>query len=247
MSSPRIDSCPLPISDSWTSPLKGAQSGAVDFTLLWDNDGVLVNTEGFYFQACRTALESVDVDLSFEQFQEISLRRGESTFLLATEAGVSPEEIERLRVFRNELYGDLLQAHSCVVDGAEEALRALHACLRMGVVTSSRRDHFEIAHAESGLLKYMEFVLAHGDYENSKPHPDPYLTAMKRHGLHPARCIVVEDSERGLASAKAAGLPCLIVRSEWTRDGDFQGAFNVLESIKQVPEAVREFLRNLAG
>jgi beta-phosphoglucomutase-like phosphatase (HAD superfamily) len=57
---------------------------------------------------------------------------------------------------------------------------------------------------------------------------------MARHGLRPNQCIVVEDSERGLAAATAAGLPCLIVLSEWTKDGDFRGSYRVLESIREV-------------
>ena len=208
------------------------------FTILWDNDGVLVNTEGLYFRSCQTALKTVGVELPLVQFKEISLRRGESVLKLAAEAGLGAGEIARLRTLRNRLYGDLLQAQSCVVEGAEGVLRTLDGHVRMGVVTGSRRDHFEMAHAKSGLTKYMDFVLTHEDYTNSKPHPEPYLTAMERHGLRPEQCIVVEDSERGLASATAAGLPCLIVLNEWTKDGDFSGACRVLESIREVPDEV---------
>jgi ABC-type dipeptide/oligopeptide/nickel transport system ATPase component len=75
-----------------------------------------------------------------------------------------------------------------------------------------------------GLTQYLDFVVTHEDYQRSKPHPDAYLTAVAQPGLDPATCIVVEDSERGLTSATAAGLPCLIVLSEWTKDGDFRKA-----------------------
>jgi beta-phosphoglucomutase-like phosphatase (HAD superfamily) len=88
------------------------------FTILWDNDGVLVDTEGLYFRATQTVLKTVGVDLTIDQFKEISLRRGESTLILATEAGISDGEIARLRTIRNRLYADLLRAQSCVVDGA---------------------------------------------------------------------------------------------------------------------------------
>lgn len=207
-------------------------------TILWDNDGVLVNTEGLYFQASRKVLHSVGVEFSREQFQEISLRRGESTFAPAAEAGIGAAEIDRLRLLRDRLYGELLQAQSCVIDGVEEVLQTLHGRVRMGVVTGSRRDQFELAHARSGLTQYMDFVLTREDYEHSKPHPEAYVTAMKRHGLRPSECIVVEDSERGLAAARAAGLSCLVVRSEWTAGSQFPGACKVLESIREVPGEV---------
>jgi beta-phosphoglucomutase-like phosphatase (HAD superfamily) len=58
---------------------------------------------------------------------------------------------------------------------------------------------------------------------------------MARHDLRPEDCLVVEDSERGLAAATAAGLPCLIVLSDWSRDADLSGAAKVLENIRDVP------------
>jgi HAD superfamily hydrolase (TIGR01509 family) len=207
-------------------------------TVLWDNDGVLVDTEGLYFRATQTVLQTVGISLTPDQFKEISLRRGESTFKLAAEAGIGAVEIACLRANRDRIYAKYLAAESCVIDGVEEVLRSLHGQVRMGVVTSTRRTHFEITHAKSGLPKYLDFVITHEDYQHTKPHPDPYLTAIARHGLRPEECIVVEDSERGLASATAAGLPCLIVLSEWTKDGDFRGARRVLESIRDVPDEV---------
>lgn len=75
-------------------------------------------------------------------------------------------------------------------------------------------------------------------FKNSKPHPEPHLTAINRYLLRPQECIVVEDSERGLASATAAGLRCMIVLSEWTKDGDYRGACKVLNSIREVPGEV---------
>ncbi len=207
------------------------------FTVLWDNDGVLVDTEGLYFRATREVLTRVGIDLTPEHFREISLRRGESTFQLAAEQGIPKEEIASLRTERDRVYAESLR-HPCVIEGVEEALRSLHGRVQMGIVTSSRRDHFNIAHAESGLLRYMDFALTREDYEHTKPNPEPYLTAMKRHCLVPEQCIVVEDSERGLASARAAGLECLIVLSEWTKDGNFSQASKVLRSICDVPDEV---------
>ena len=213
-------------------------------TILWDNDGVLVDTEGLYFRATQTVLAEVGVGLTPEQFKEISLKRGESTFLLAADQGVLSDEITRLRAKRDRIYTELLRTEPCLIDGAEEVLRALHGQVRMGVVTSTHRQHFDIAHAKTGLAKYLDFVIAHGDYQHSKPHPEPYLTALARHQLRPGKCIVVEDSERGLAAATAAGLECWIVRSEWSKDGDFSKASKVLDSIRDVGD---EVLRRLAG
>jgi beta-phosphoglucomutase-like phosphatase (HAD superfamily) len=91
-------------------------------------------TEGLYFQACQTALRTVGVDLTLDQFKETSLGRGESTLILAKRTGRTDEELARLRAIRNQLYGDLLQAQSCVVNGVEEVLHTFHGQVKMGVV-----------------------------------------------------------------------------------------------------------------
>ena len=89
-------------------------------TILWDNDGVLVDTEGLYFRATQTVLAEVGVELTPEQFKEISLRRGESTFLLAVERGIPGDEIARLRAKRDRIYAEFLRTEPCLIDGAEE-------------------------------------------------------------------------------------------------------------------------------
>lgn len=211
-------------------------------TILWDNDGVLVDTERLFFQSSREALAQVGVEYTRDHFIEISLNKGKSAFALAEKRGVPPLEIDRIRDWRNQRYGELLQETNCVLDGVEEVLTQLHGKVGMGVVTSSRRDHFEIIHANSGILKYFDFVLTLEDYPRSKPHPDPYLTAMERNGLTADECVVVEDSERGLAAALAAGLRCLVLPNELTRECPFEGAYKVLNSIHEVPEEVLRIL-----
>jgi HAD superfamily hydrolase (TIGR01509 family) len=210
--------------------------------ILWDNDGVLVDTEELYFSATRDVLSEVDIDLSRDLFIQISLKQGRSAFDLAAEQGFSPEIISQLRSERNQRYGELLRKGVRVLDGVEDTLRQLHGKILMGVVTSARREHFEITHNAEGLLRYFDFVLTREDYRKSKPNPDPLLTAMRRNGLRPEHCIIVEDSERGLAAAKAAGIRCIVVPTYLTRDSDFQGAYRVLNSIQQVPYEVLQLL-----
>jgi beta-phosphoglucomutase-like phosphatase (HAD superfamily) len=84
----------------------------------------------------------------------------------------------------------------------------------------------------------METRLTREDYHHTKPDPEPYRTAVERFAIRPDRCLVVEDSQRGLDSAVAAGLPCLIVLSPWTSDGDFRAAHGVVCDVSHVPGAV---------
>ncbi len=206
--------------------------------IFWDNDGVLVDTEALYFQATAEILQQVDVTLSRPEFVDISLVRGKSPIDLARARGIDDNGLKTLRDLRNSRYAELLRDGVPVLDGVEETLQALHGRVRMGIVTSSRRDHFEIIHSTTGLLKYFDFVLTREDYTFSKPHPEPYLTALARSGLSKDDCMVIEDSERGLRAALRAGLRCLITPGELTCHSDFPGAFRVLKSIRDLPETI---------
>ena len=199
--------------------------------IFWDNDGVLVDTEDYYFQASAELLREAGVELSREQFIEISLRRGESVFNLAE--GDKPY-LDTLRERRNRRYAELLAQGVAPIAGVAETLRALHGKIRMAIVTSSHRDHFDLIHQASGLRGYFDFILTREDYRQTKPHPEPYLTALARSAGTPARCLVVEDSQRGLESAVAAGLKCLVIPGHLNRQSNFSSARAILEGIAEV-------------
>ena len=206
--------------------------------IFWDNDGVLVDTERLYFQATQETLESVGVSLNHEHYVEFFLRQGRGAWHLLEERGVSAADIERLRRRRNDLYSELLQREACAIDGVAGTLEILHGKYVMGIVTSSRRDHFDIIHARCNLLQYFDFVLTAADLERVKPHPDPYLLAIERAGAAPDECIAIEDSERGLRAATLAGLRCIVIPTPLTMGGNFGGAYRVLESVEQLPDVL---------
>jgi HAD superfamily hydrolase (TIGR01509 family) len=202
--------------------------------IFWDNDGVLVNTEHIYYQATQHVLSTVGITLTPEQYLELFLVQGKGAWHLAEEKGFTASDIERLRTERNTLYGEWLGRAPLLIDGVAGVLAALHGQYVMGVVTSSRKDHFDVIHRASGLLKYFDFVLTGSDYTRVKPHPEPYLKAVERSGFSPEECLAVEDSERGLAAARAAGIGCIVVPTALTSRSNFVGARQVLGSITEI-------------
>jgi HAD superfamily hydrolase (TIGR01509 family) len=203
--------------------------------ILWDNDGVLVDTEHLYFEATRDVLKSAGILLTEEQYIELFLVQNKGAWHLAEDQGVPANEVLKLREERNALYAQRLSQASRLVDGITSVLDALHGKYIMGIVTSSRRDHFDLIHQSTGLLKYFDFVLASGDYARSKPDPDPYLKAIERSGVGRDECVAIEDSERGLESATRAGIRCLVVPSRLTRGCRFAGAHRILGSASEIP------------
>jgi len=206
--------------------------------IFWDNDGVLVETEGLFFKANQETLAGVGVSLQWEQFEEISLGRGGSVLQLAAKPGT--DEFYRLRNERDRVYADLLTREPLVIDGIRDVLDALHGKYVMGIVTSSGHEHFEIIHSRSGLLPYFQFVLTMKDCVRFKPHPEPYLKALELSGFPPEECLVIEDSPRGLASAVSAGIRCIVIPSKFTRGSRFSGAYKILNSVRELPAVLCE-------
>jgi HAD superfamily hydrolase (TIGR01509 family) len=202
--------------------------------ILFDNDGILVDTEPLFFQATREILETVDVVLSPEDYHEISMRRGGTVFDLAEARGVSVDEIRALRARRNRRYSELIDEGVRILDGVADTLARLHGTLPMAIVTSSNRDHFDRIHRQTELIRFFDFVVAQGDYTEHKPHPEPYLTAASRIGIAPARCLAIEDTERGVQSATTAGMSCIAIPNELSKSGDFENAHTVLGSMHEL-------------
>lgn len=203
--------------------------------ILFDNDGVLVDTEPLFLRATRELLGSIGIVFDLDEYREISLRQGRSMLDLVAARGATPAEVEALRARRNQRYAELIAAGVPVIAGVEDTLRRLHGKRPLAIVTSSYRGHFESAHEQTGFLRYFEFFLADGDYERHKPHPEPYLTAAERLGIAPARCLVIEDSERGVQAAAAAGMRCVAIPTELTRPQDFGSAERVLPRLGDLP------------
>jgi HAD superfamily hydrolase (TIGR01509 family) len=108
----------------------------------------------------------------------------------------------------------------------------------MAIVTTSKRADFEVIHKSRQIRQFMDFVLVREDYELAKPHPEPYLTGLKRFGATREETLVVEDSSRGLSSAVAAGIDCAVVYNEFTKAQDFSQASYRIDTLAELKDII---------
>jgi HAD superfamily hydrolase (TIGR01509 family) len=202
--------------------------------VLFDHDGVLVDTERWYFLAGRRALAEVGVDLSEREYLQ-DMSQGLGTWGRARAAGVDEETIGRLRERRDARYQEYLRSEPIEIDGVAEVLAELTRHVRMAVVTTAKCADVALIHEHRHLLGFMEFVLVREDYERPKPHPEPYLTGLERFGATAGDALVVEDSARGLRSAVAAGIDCVVVHNDFTAGQDFSGARHRIDRLSELP------------
>ena len=202
--------------------------------ILWDHDGVLVDTEYWYFRSTQRALAEMGVHFDRDEYMEF-MPRGQTMWDLARQRGISEDVITFHRNNRDRYYQDHLRTEDIEIPGVVEVLKELAQPFSMAIVTTAKKVDFELIHRDRTIVSYMDFVLTNGDYTRSKPAPDPYLKALERFEAQPEEAIVIEDSERGLRSAVAAGIECVVIENAFTQSQDFSRATCVLPSIRDLP------------
>jgi HAD superfamily hydrolase (TIGR01509 family) len=204
--------------------------------ILFDHDGVLVDTEFWYYKAGERALADIGLTLDKDQYLR-DMNLGLGTWAQAREAGIDELTISRQREVRNDYYQEYLRTEDIEIEGVVEVLAELSRYVRMAIVTTARRVDFDAIHERRQIRPFMDFALVREDYKLAKPHPEPYLTGLKRLGAAVEETLVVEDSARGLSSAVAAGIDCAIVYNDFTSAHDFSGVnyrIGVLAELKDI-------------
>ncbi|WP_034261527.1 HAD family hydrolase [Actinospica robiniae] len=205
--------------------------------ILFDHDGVLVDTEFWYFRAGERALAEIGVALDKDRYLR-DMAQGLGTWTQARAAGVDDATISKQRAARDAYYQEYLRTEAIEIEGVVEALAELSQHVRMAIVTTAKRADFEIIHEKRRIKQFMDFVLVRDDYKLAKPHPEPYLTGLERFGAAKGETLVVEDSSRGLSSAVAAGIDCAVVYNEFTKAQDFSQASHRINTLTELLDII---------
>jgi len=196
--------------------------------------------------ANKRALAEFGGDLPLPDYLEL-MADGTKVWTLAQAVGVDDQRITAARARRDNYYQQYLVTEDIEISGVTETLKDLSTICRMAIVTTSRRVDFELIHHNRRIIDYMDFVLTVEDYPRSKPHPDPYLSALRRFQVTADQAIVVEDSARGLKSAVAAGVDCIVVHNDFTASHDLSAATLKIESIRDLPVMMETFVQRDRG
>lgn len=183
--------------------------------ILFDFDGVLVDSEPVHWRCWSEVLAPFDADLSFETYCAECV--GIADEALAQFLGsccrppITSDQVRLAYPRKQELFRDRMLAAPPMSRETIELVRALAPRFPMCVVTSSGRSEVEPVLEHLGILGCFRALVCGSEAPRLKPAPDPYLQAAKLLGS--VRPLVVEDSAPGLASARAAGFEFVAVPS----------------------------------
>jgi len=210
-------------------------------TAIFDLDGLLADTERLHCRAYQLALLEHGVDLTAADYGEHWVRCGKGINDWVNQHGLDLDP-DALRARKASRYQELLRSSLRPMEGAEALLDRLSGTMRIGLASSSYRDAVDGVIFGLGIADYFETIVSGLDVSRVKPAPDIFLEAAHRLGVAPAECAVLEDAEKGVIAAHAAGMRCVAVPNDYTRDHDFSQATHICSSLNQVTV---NLLRNL--
>lgn len=201
--------------------------------ILFDLDGVIIDSEQLQYRAYQQALEPFGVQITREVYgrEWIGNGRGAEYAVSTYQLPLTPDDLRRRR---SAIYFDLLRQEITLMPGVAVALERLSAQFPLAVATNSsqRETNFVLDHL--GVRPYFTAVVTREMYAQAKPAPDAFLAAATHIGVAPDRCIVIEDAYKGVMAAEAAGCLCVAIPHDFTRANDFSRATLIANSLDDV-------------
>lgn len=195
--------------------------------VVFDFDGVLVDTEPFHYEAFKEAFTPVGLGLSWEKYLSDYVgyddRGAIQEAFRAAGREVQQETMEDLIRAKARAFRLIVERQGVVAyPGACELVHALHGRLPLALCSGALREDIEPILPRIGLQGMFDAVVTADDVRQSKPDPESYRLAVARlaelqghPAIVPAACLAIEDTPTGIESASAAGLAVLAVANSY--------------------------------
>ena len=212
-------------------------------TIIFDMDGLMVDTEPISHQAWQMFLRPYNVQLTQEHIQQLIGLRGDVSSQMVQaffDLPLSPPEIQKQK---SAIFATLRNQNVPIMPGLFDLVEKIARLnMRWGVGTSSPHEHATTILKQLNLTDQCQAIAGGDEVPHGKPAPDIYLLAAQRLGVDPHTCLVFEDSAPGSKAAIAAGMRVIAVPNNDTKHSDFSHATAVLPSLTAVCNQLEQFL-----
>ncbi len=213
-------------------------SFALPEALIFDLDGVLVDSEPLHKRAKEQAFAEFGIVLAEDTYDAIKGQPDETALKEILEKRGSPEIFDQLMEKKSKFYRaiqDQLQA----IPGAVDFVRWAKSRFRMALATSSTTRNRRVAFDLLGVEDQFEVIVDASRHRRPKPDPEVFLVAIRDLGLRAEECWIIEDSVNGLRAAKAAGCVAVGITTTFDRAKlSAAGADIVVESFRRLREVI---------
>ena len=197
--------------------------------VIFDFDGVLVNSEPLHFQAFREVLADENLELSEDEYYNELIGFDDKGafrhFYTKRDLALSPRTFLSLMARKSGAMMELIHRRQfAALPGVEQFVRSLWRKRGLAICSGALRDEIEAMLEGISLRDCFPVIVAAEDVTVGKPDPQGYLMAIKQLGekihkhLTPADCLIVEDAPTVIRSVKAVGFPTLAVATSYSID-----------------------------
>lgn len=221
---------------------------ANDAAVIFDVDGVLVDSYAAHLESWRRVYNQLGWQLSDEEFattfgrttREILQHRWPS------DRPLDDATLHALDAQKEQLYREIAAADFPLMSGAVSLIRALHHDgFRLAVGSSAPAENVRLSLRHVDPDQLVEVAITGDDVTLGKPHPQVFLLAAQRLGVANSCCVVVEDAPAGIEAAHRAGMKCIGMRSQGRTAQALAAADAQVDQLAQItPELLRALLRN---
>lgn len=200
--------------------------------IIFDMDGLLVDSEPLYAEAYAHAFSAFGYRLEKSVFFDYWTSRGGSVEGFLKEKGLNFDP-KKLRDIKREWYMDNYERLLKPMKGASECVRRL-SVFPLALCSTSPIHEVSKGLDILGVKGLFRVLVTAEDTKRRKPDPEGFIIAARRMGFRPVECLVLEDAEKGVTAAKAAGMKVIAVPSKYTKGGDFSRADLVVKDLDQI-------------
>jgi len=180
--------------------------------IIWDMDGVIVDTAPHHFSAWQEAFRKMGVKYTEEDFRRYFGQRNDTIIRNILGKDIPQNELDVISREKERDAREKMKQNIKPFPGVIELMKLLieHG-FKMALVSSSPPENIELVTEGLGIKNWFQTIISGEDVAEGKPSPQGFLLAARRLGIKPANCVVIEDAVAGVTAAKRAGMRCLAV------------------------------------
>ena len=183
--------------------------------IIFDLDGVLVDTKLIHFEALNSALKKYNFEeISIDDHVKIfdGLPTIEKLKLLKKNKKIPKKFFSKIQKFKQKITSEILKRKIKKNNKIIKIMKNLHNKYKIVVATNAVNSTLNICLNKLGIEKYVDFKLSNEDINEPKPNPEIYLRIFIRFGIYPSEALIIEDSHYGREAAISSGAKLLPIK-----------------------------------